>query len=579
MSILHGGDSKFNLQYSEVEKVNHFQSVTSCPDDELPLIIKLLQNHSWNLEPALSRYFDGDWKDNLDNSHGSRIDETTAFGGGSLTPVSQGSMAFIDSGQSYIPSLPIVTPLPNDYMEKFQLVGLQPKRSVFNSSSLLAVMMFPSTLFKVGVMVFAFIFQIITFGYFSGPNDIYQKVGRLPSKFEGPVRSTDDDIVALLENESSRLLEFKSSLPFNELLSHCQANFKFMLIVFLGDMVGQDTDLNSQRFLKNILADKSTLSFFNENKDILSIYIGTANDKESWAVGKHMGVRYIPECFLVANVMNSNTRGPGASFFSTNKMSVLGNITISSLKRFERSLKYHMNKYTPELCVSRDEKKEIELARKIKQMQNEAYQESLQQDQLKEERRRIEEEEHKIAKLVQEQEDYNEKLQNTLANLFWLDIALKSLSSTCRGIKNEECAQIQIRMSDGKRMLKKFPSEATLFDLYICIGYHLYLEETSDNAEIVLQKICERINKLSSDDNIFCFKTDFESPISSFESMRTLINKELSKLDIKSHRYDDYVDFELVSPFPRYKIPLDESLIIKNVPQIWPNGNILVEHV
>ncbi|AMD21642.1 HFL214Wp [Eremothecium sinecaudum] len=590
MPVIRSGNQEFHLQHSEEEKLNQFQAVTTFPDDELPLIITLLQNHSWNLEPALSRYFDGDWKDNLSSQRIPSRDEHSSFTHISRGLGSQSSMAFMANDQSFVPSLPVVTALPQNYKEKFQLVGLQPDKSKFNSNPILLILMLlPSFLVKLGINICTFLWQVITFGYGAGLSSGSQKVSIFPTKFVGPERSVEDEITAILGDESQELLRLKTNSSYNAALKDCESKFKFLLIIILGDLTGETTDLNSQRFVKNILAERSTLEFLNEKKDELTIYLGTVYDKESWSVGKHMGVKYTPECYLVANVLNSNSSASSSSLTSTPKMSVVGDIRIQSLKRFQRSLKFHMDKYTPELVVSRTEREELELERKIKQLQDEAYEESLRQDQIKEEKRRLEQEEIKLAKILREQVKYNAKAHNTLRHLFWLKASLLNLVEKPQKNENkaattsEKPAILQIRTSDGKRMVKTFPGSTPLRDLYVDIGCHLFLGEFSEDPTVLLKRLTDKLLAAASNNELLCFKSNSDQDLSTIESIKLLLTEEYSKWDNSGRddqeQCESFIDFELVSSFPRYKIPLDNTLKIEGVSQIWPNGSLLVEYV
>ncbi|AET39158.1 Ubx2p Ecym_4078 [Eremothecium cymbalariae DBVPG len=580
MPIVYNGNQEFHLQHSEEEKLNQFQTITSFPEDELPLIIKLLQNHSWHLEPALSRYFDGDWKENLNATAGPSRAEEDDFTHITPNMATQHVVPFLAADRNFIPSLPIVSRLPQDYKEKFQIVGLQSNRSSLDTNPiLLVVMLLPSLIVKLGVDIFSFIWNLISFGFGDNNANGVQKFTRFPSKIQEPVRPVSDDITAVLGPESNELLTLASKLSFNELWEDCERKFKFMLIIFLGNLVGEDSDLGSQRFLKNIIADESTISYFNENKQNLEIYFGSSHDRETWYVGKHLDVRYTPECYLVANVLNAN-----GSFNGATRMSLLGKIRLTSLRRFQRSLRMHMDKYSAELIISRNEREELELARKLKESQDQAFEESLRQDQIKEEKRRIEAEQLKLAKLLEEETEYRRKIQATARNLFWLNTTVTNLD--CRSTnheKDDKQAVLQIRTSDGKRIIKKFPGRTNLRQLYLDVGCHLYLQETSNDATEIQSKLVELINSLAADSSVLCFKDSCEMNLNTIEEIKATINEELTKLDDIDKpgnlQIAEYIDFELVSPFPRFKIPFDDELLIQDISKIWPNGSLLVEYV
>ena len=49
MPIINHAGEEFHLSHEEEEKLNNFQGITNFPEDDLPLVIKLLQNHGWKL--------------------------------------------------------------------------------------------------------------------------------------------------------------------------------------------------------------------------------------------------------------------------------------------------------------------------------------------------------------------------------------------------------------------------------------------------------------------------------------------------------------------------------------------------
>ncbi|AAS52102.1 ADR182Wp [Eremothecium gossypii ATCC 10895] len=571
MPVIRDSDQEFHLAYSEEEKLNQFQTITSFPEDELPLIVKLLQSHSWNLEPALSRYFDGDWKDNLHPpAIGTRPE---AFDGGAHM---HGRAAFAYE-RPFVPALPIVTQLPHDYKEKFQMLGLEPRRTRMNTNPvLLAIMLLPNLLMRLGIGILSFLWNLFSFGMGRSDDGTLQ-TERFPDRPQEPLRPAADDITAVLEEESENLLELASTASFNDVWRECESKFKFMLVVFLGELVGEETDLNSQRFLKQILADPSTISLMKEHKDELEVYIATTHDEDGWYVGRHLGVRYTPECLIIANVLNSNGSVNGVT-----RMSILGKFRLSSLKKFQRSFKIQVERYSPELVVSRTEREEIELARKIKELQDQAFEESLRQDQIKEEKRRMEEQEMQFRKMQEEQLQHQEQLQNTTYNLYWMASALETWSTLKAGETSGKQATLQIRTSGGKRMIRKFSGDTELPEMYLQIGSHLYLDETSADPDVFATQILNKAIELSDDDEVLCFK-DGLGPQPTIDGVKDIVLEEGQKwevvTDISLAYEQGYFDFELISPFPRLKIPFDSKKSIKHISQIWPKGSLLVEAI
>ena len=170
-----------------------------------------------------------------------------------------------------------------------------------------------------------------------------------------------------------------------------------MLLVFLGPVSGEETNNSSRMFLEHILGHPSTISLLKKHKDRLEIYISTVNDPECWAITRQMKLKYSLECLMVANVLNGN-----GSVNGIQRMSLLSSLRVKTLRKFQDSLKSTLSRYTPELVVSLTEMHELDMARKIKEMQDHAYQESLQRDKVKQEQRKqskLEEEQNRLREL------------------------------------------------------------------------------------------------------------------------------------------------------------------------------------
>lgn len=592
MPVIHSADEEFHLSHEEEEKLNQFQLITAFADDELPLVIKLLQNHSWRLENALSRYFDDDtWKQTL-------TEGTPAIPERLPEPVQQINqeqsiqnnddtfMPFVINQSNLVPNLPIVTKLPADYKDRFQIVGLdKSSEDDFNYHPILVlIMLLPKALVKLGVGVFSFLWNIITFGLTS--NNLLNK-DTVASKVPKAPISTDilelppieDSLKGILKDDSPRLLNYQTLKSFNEAFDHCQETFKYLLLVFVGN-ISRDTpesiDVNSERFLKQVLTDNSTYELLEERKDQMVLYIGTVQDPELWSVAKKLNVRFTPECLLIGNVLNNS-----GSLNGVTRMSVLNRLKLNSPNKFRNSLKLTMDRYNPEMIVNRTEQEELKLARHLKQMQDEAYEQSLKQDQIKEEKRRLEQEQEKAEKEIELQKERQLKLKETINNLQWLKNCTDLLSKDDTN-GGEKVATLQIRTSDGKRMIKKYSSSTSLYSIYVSVGSHLYLNETDTDIHKITSAIQNKIHKLHEDNSVLCFKDDCfvedEMLQKSGKELTKSVEEELDNWkDLDGGESQIEFNFELVSPFPRYNVPIDKETAIVDCSQLWPNGNLLVE--
>ena len=133
-----------------------------------------------------------------------------------------------------------------------------------------------------------------------------------------------------------------------------------------------------------------------------------------------------------------------------------------------------------------------------------------------------------------------------------------------------------------KRQIKKYSSSASLYSIYVSVGSHLYLNETDTDIHKIASAIQSKIHKLHEDNSVLCFKEDCfvedEMLQKSGEELTKSVEGELDNWkDLNGGESEIEFNFELVSPFPRYNVPIDKETAIVDCSQLWPNGNLLVE--
>lgn len=626
MPIIHAGDQEFHLSHEEEDKLNQFQGITDFAEEDLALVIKLLQNHSWHLEPAISRYFDDNWKESLQRLDGGPLPNNSENGvmefptgrtpspDNTPVPPSLGPRPDItapgihsrfhvldefQATQSLVPILPFVKKIPIDYRDKYKVVGLNHLNDDNQENPILAVLLLlPSLLWKLVTVLFS----LLTFGLLNDSDKKANYAARVPKQPTSETNPIDtSELLANISDEDihkklTALLE-KPRLDFNEALKECEDGFKFLLVVLLGDVRvttpskstgGKETtrlpndsaDLNSQKFVNRVLADKNVLDLIEKQGDDLIVYIGSVTELEPWLVARNLNIKYTPECILVGNVLNGN-----GSMNGITRLSILSKIRLNSSRKFHHSLKNTIDRFNSELIVSRSEKEELRMAREIKQLQEQAYQDSLRKDQMKEETRKIEADEKALQEKLQLEKEQEAKLDSTIENLKWLKQCINSLEKmklpNVSDSKLERCATLQIRTSSGSRIIKKFQGNETLHSVYCNIGCHLYLGNVDQDEDKWKESILEKMRTLVEDESVLCFK-DLATIEDDFDEsgFREIIETELKKYEAQKPNSEPLsFDFELISPFPRYKLPLDEHTTVREVSQIWPNGSLLVEDI
>lgn len=662
MPVIIAADKEFHLSHEEEDKLNQFKAISDFPDEDLSLIIRLLKNHSWNLEAALSRYFDGNWRENMgsvitppqnnpfiDDSFPEPVTNTSPLSSQITTATTRNNFNTTGTNISnnyndinntsffrtkrLIPSIPIVNRLPADFKNKFQLVGLTKGNvpyyttatTTYNNSQNIFYLLFlfiPQSIFK----IVSFLWSILSKLFNKGSATIVNKpkIFRLPkhpTQNTNPIKlsqvliSNDtgtlnttlmkqkltklNDLLGNIDNNS----DYNDRIPFNDMLDICEKEFKFLLVILLGDLNVESRDINefdtnSQKFLSHVLLDDGVMKILHDYKDDLLVYIGSVTEIEPWLVARNLNVKYTPECFMIGNVLNSNSSVNG-----TLRLSVLSKLKITSPRRLQNSLKLVFDRYNAELVVSRNEMEELKVSREIKQLQERAYQESLLKDQLKEEVKQLKLQEAKQKQMEEINRLNRLKIEETYKSLKWLsncinifkdELSKVSMNQESRDFKKKKLATLQFRTSKGTRFIKKFDEATSLYSIYMNIGCHLFLQTDSLNIDSWEQSILDKMKKLKSDESLLCFKGAAsmigEENIDVAE-LETLVQEELMKFEnIKGQNrlnhnsknnqpFELEFNFELVSPFPRYQVPIEKTVTVKEIPQLWPNGSLLIEEI
>ncbi|QLL30746.1 hypothetical protein HG536_0A05610 [Torulaspora globosa] len=583
MPIVRHNDEEYHLSHEEEEKLNEFRSITDFPEDDLPLIIRLLQNYGWHLERALGLYFDGDWKRSVTTTDLPAIPvrpPTPAAIRAGTAPIGQRE-PFVASDAHMIPSLHTVQPLPENFRDHFSVVGLGGKRGdVWNITSqespfLIILMFIPRVLMKLGARILFLLWSLITFG-FQSHIDERTKVCKIPDAPKKRSGSLKEVLPQHMDEKSlARLNRLISDLSFNEALKVCQEEFKYLLLIVIGDVIDVGApDFNSRRFLSKVLSNPAVISLLEKYKDELVIYLRSADELETWLVAQQLHVKYTPECLLIANVLNSN-----GSLNGITRLSVLSKVRISSPKKFENSLKVSLERFHPELVVSRTEQAELRLAREIKEMQDAAYEASLEQDRFKEQERILKEQQERELKQSEQEREKEREMKETLKHLTWLQCCIEVANQELSPSDTKKKATLQIRTSNGQRFVKKFASTTSLRALYVNIGCHLYLQTYTNDSKEWVSSMVKKIESLTQSSSVHCFKgSSISFSNTNIGDLAEIIEDELNKLTIERSTNLEF-DFELVSPFPREKISVDENLALKDVSQLWPNGSLLVEDI
>lgn len=486
-----------SLSPSEQDKLDQFQIITSFKDEDYDKVIALLRNNYWNLEVAISKYFDGE----LETPQQVHNPAPPAPIPAPVHPIDPfhhhdySSLGILSSSVK-------ISPISNNWKSKPGLIE-RPSYSFAEFPILFLLLIIPKTITFILLKLSQF------FEYLFPP---------LPNLLPNEPILESFDFNNYFEEITKDPLSFKiMENSYNEALQNCLDENKLLLLILI-----KDTDeFTNNKFCKKILNNETVSNFLKQEveDENLNIFIANVNEYQGFEIAKNLKIKSLPIIYLIGNVGNASN--------SINQLKILSKFHIRTLNTFKLKLFSEFEKFKPELILKKIEKNELIYSRNLKKLQDDAFNESLKKDKLKLE---------KLEKEKQDLIDFNNNLKLNELNKFNFMISINHKYNTRDlDLPKDQLTSIRIKYSNGDSITEKFTSKETLFDLYSFIQLKIY------------------VNSLSELDK----------------------NQFLNAPLIESS-YDHQFNFELISPFPRFIVPINDELI-KDIKQLWPNGSLLVE--
>ena len=281
------------------------------------------------------------------------------------------------------------------------------------------------------------------------------------------------------------------------------------------------------------------------------LFLGNVDHSpEAFEIAKTYKVRKIPYVMLIANVSPSPDIMPSMSIvYKSNlaKMFIEEEEVGLTVQKVTKQLSKNCEKFYPQLIAAKYDKQEMDISRMIRQQQDDAYLQSLVQDQIKKQQR---EEEKKLQREAQ-------SLQN-IKTLFLLD--LFNSGYLHKVSESNEVLKVAVKLPHGKRLVEQFDKSLTVLDFYIFIELKLFVENLL--TEHGLESEEELIAKV---DNL---KNELE-----------IIDEVKEKYSTIQDYYKDMgFKFEVVQPYPKKVIAVDADLQIGSAPE-FKGANFLIEYI
>ncbi|KAK9449541.1 uncharacterized protein V1518DRAFT_416285 [Limtongia smithiae] len=304
-------------------------------------------------------------------------------------------------------------------------------------------------------------------------------------------------------------------------LDTAKRDLRFLLVVLQSDQ--HDDTL---RFNRDVLCDSSVLRIFKEHNFL--VWGGNVRESEAYQVANALSCTRYPFLALIA--------------FSPASASHPASMTIHARLQgllTPPALAAHINtvlaRHEPVLSRVRAQRAEQDLAREIRAQQDSAYEASLAADREREQLR-AEQEQRERERIEELERIENERLSaeaRVATYRAWRAHVLREqmppATTTAR------VARISIRLTSGERVVARFREDQSVDDVYAYIDCYVLLTDSTDATA---------------------------APPSSPPSGYT-------------HTYT----FNLVSPYPRAVLSPDATKLIRDERVLWPNGNLIVEDI
>lgn len=549
-----------DLTPEQQDLVTQFVSISGAEDDRQK-VVSLLTVNNWDLNNALSSYFDHGF-DVIDRisllaNSGSQDAAVSASGPEILQDPAESHLSHRRTSssagpelvnlqsqmflESFRPKLPKAPRISNHWQLELGIHSSLSEKLLHNpdrrpavNSWWLVLLLVPRTLLLFLVSIFKFLFV--------GSSSRF--IGRFPSQFDYAKYSENFDFKESIDNKTSEvssevvdLSQFNIKCSdFNLVLQSAQTGYSWLLVILV------DNRSESQEFCRRLFSSPEFAQLLNKTSGTFKdnqIFVNNVEESpEAYEVGKTYKAKRLPFLCLAANV--SNDPSVMASMSTLYKSNVapdflspeLINFTI---KKLTENLEKLMESYDPQLIAQRFDQQEIEFARQLKKQQDDAYIQSLEKDRLK---KMEKDHQQQMEKTMKEMAQKRETFLMSLIRENWFH-------GVCEG---ENKVKIAIKLPNGKRLIETVLKTVTLQQLYLYVETRLYEEDKEINSENEKEISLDNEKEINSD------------PI--------LHNEYFATFPFK---------FDLIQPYPKKVLDVTGETL-GDIPELRSGANLLVEY-
>ncbi|MCJ1437504.1 hypothetical protein MMC27_006891 [Xylographa pallens] len=420
------------------------QSYTSVTDQELSAAVPLLQRSQWNVQIAIAKFFDGEPPDPVEEARAALASSPPPHPVDRRETLLNGLSSFPRSSTSSAREpAPRIVPQPES-------------RSLYKPPVLLSILLTPfNLLFRIisgSLGLFGYLFPFL-------PRILSSLASRSPAR--NSRRNTTGRRPLNPRDTAARFIrEFEEEYGTHELHffedGYAQAydmakkDLKFLLVV----LISPEHD-DTATFVREILLSPEVGTFINDPQNNIILWAGSVQDSEAYQVSSALNCTKFPFAALIVHTPQD----------SSTSMSTVSRVPgLIPPSAFIAKLQSSITQQKPALDRIRATRAEQQATRNLRQEQESAYERSLAQD--RERMRQRREAEATKARVEQEARLKVEEAKREAQKLEeWKMWRFQQIAPE-PGTDVKDVTRISIRMPSGDRIVRRFPSDTSLEELY-----------------------------------------------------------------------------------------------------------------
>ncbi|KAI9710067.1 MAG: hypothetical protein M1812_007531 [Candelaria pacifica] len=419
---------------------------TSVTNQELEAALPILKRSQWNVQIAIAKFFDGEAADPFEEARAAAASSPPPQQSTRRETLLNGSSSFPRSSTS---SSHNVDPAP-------RIVPQPENQVVYRPPFILSLLLTP---FSILYWLVSYILSVLGYLFpflprlLSGIASRNTRQGsRMNTTGRRPLNPRDTAARFLREFEEEygghSLTIYENG--YAQALDQAKRDLKFLLVVLLSP---EHDDTSS--FVRHTLLSPDVVNYINNPSTNILLWAGSVQDSEAYQVSTALKCTKFPFSALIVHTPQQ----------STVSMSVVQRITGPTLPTaYIDKLQTAITQHAEALSRVRATRSEQQATRNLREEQNSAYERSLAQDRERaRQRREAEAAKEQAEKEAREKVASEEKRAQNLQR--WKKWRAQSLPSE-PGPGVVDVTRISIRIPSGDRVIRKFPPEAKLEDVY-----------------------------------------------------------------------------------------------------------------